>query len=219
LHQHIRRLDADADDPRQHPNHRMPASGRRPFQALQPSLLDGVDLLADPSQSGHVASHLIQHVGRNWRLLWSPQCVKLLRRREQSRLEAANAEPDQGRLHAIDDPRAFAHQDFALAAGTPGVFFLERGDRHHFAVTRLAAQPSQKHADEHLSIEPIRLGSAGLARYRDARRMHDEGLDATDPQPSSQPKPIAARLESENGPCDRSASFCRSIPPTLHQMQ
>jgi IS5 family transposase len=38
----------------------MPASGRRPFQALQPSLLDGVDLLADPSQSGHVASHLIQ---------------------------------------------------------------------------------------------------------------------------------------------------------------
>src|SRR4029077_1965264 len=23
----------------------------------------------------------------------------------------------------------------------------------------------------------------------------------------------------ENGPCDRSASFCRSIPPTLHQMQ
>jgi hypothetical protein len=57
LHQHIRRLDADADDARQHPNHRMPASGRRPLQALQPSLLDGVDLLADPSQSGHVASH------------------------------------------------------------------------------------------------------------------------------------------------------------------
>src|SRR5580693_3678954 len=111
------------------------------------------------------------------------------------------------------------HQDFALAAGTPGVFFLERGDRHHFAVTRLAAQPSQKHADEHLSIEPIRLGSAGLARYCDTRRMHDEGLDATDPQPSSQPKSIATRLESENGPCDRSASFCRSIPPTLHQMQ
>src|SRR5271154_693384 len=98
----------------------MPASGRPPFQALQPSLLDGFDLLADPSQSGHVASHLIQHVGRNWRLLRSPQCVKLLRRREQSRLEAANAEPDQGRLHAIDDPRAFAHQDFALAAGTRG---------------------------------------------------------------------------------------------------
>src|SRR5271163_1384660 len=49
--------------------------------------------------------------------------------------------------------------------------------------------------------------------------MHDEALDATDPQPSSQPKPIATRLESENGPCDRSASFCRSIPPTLHQMQ
>ena len=61
---------------------------------------------------------------------------------EQSRLEAANAEPDQGRLHAINDPRAFAHQAFALAAGTPGVFFFERGDRHHFAVTRLAAQPS-----------------------------------------------------------------------------
>src|ERR1700756_524498 len=33
------------------------------------------------------------------------------------------------------------------------------------------------------------------------------------------PPPVATRLESENGPCDRSPSFCRSIPPTLHQMQ
>ena len=195
-----------------------PVAGAR-FQALQPSLFDGVDLLADPSQSGHVASHLIQRAsaGGNWRLLWSPAMRQASAAPWQSRLEAANAEPDQGRLHAIDDPRPFAHQGFALAAGTPGVFFLERRDRHHFVVTRLAAQPSQKHADEHLSIEPIRLGSAGLTRYRDARRMHDEGLDATVPQPSSQPKPIATRLESENGPCDRSASFCRSIPPPLHQ--
>src|SRR5580704_19653395 len=115
--------------------------------------------------------------------------------------------------------RAMSRRISSNMLGGIGVFFLERGDRHHFAVTRLAAQPSQKHADEHLSIEPIRLGSAGLARYCDTRRMHDEGLDATDPQPSSQPKSIATRLESENGPCDRSASFCRSIPPTLHQMQ
>jgi hypothetical protein len=76
-------------------------------------------------------------------------------------------------------------------------------------VTRLTAQLSQKHADEHLSIEPIRLGTAMLARYRDARRMHYQRLDAADPRPSSQPKPVATSLESENGPCDRSAGITR----------
>src|SRR5258705_12220909 len=37
---------------------------------------------------------------------------------------------------------AFTDQAFALAAWTPGVFFLKRWDRDHFAVTRLTTQPS-----------------------------------------------------------------------------
>jgi hypothetical protein len=63
LHQHIRRLDANADDARQHPNHRMPASSRRPFQALQPSLLDGVDLLASRARSRRISSNMLGGIG------------------------------------------------------------------------------------------------------------------------------------------------------------
>ena len=74
------------------------------------------------------------------------------------------------------------HQDFALAAGTPGVFFLERGDRQHFAVTRCSPRSHPRNTRMSISVSsPIRLGSANFARYRDARRMHDEGLDATGP--------------------------------------
>jgi hypothetical protein len=101
LQQHIRRLDADTDDARQHSNHGMPASGRRRFQPLAPSLLDGVEVLADPSQSGHVALQLIQQVGRNRRLLWSLRRVEPLRRRKQSGLKAANTESD--RLAAMQE--------------------------------------------------------------------------------------------------------------------
>ncbi len=101
---------------------------------------EGIDLHADPSQSGHFASRLIQHVGRNWRPLRSPQCVKPLWRREPSHLKAANAEPDQRCFQAVDDPRAFADQAFALATGAPGVLLLKRGHRRHFAVTRLRAE-------------------------------------------------------------------------------
>src|SRR4029077_8104403 len=57
LHQHIRRLDADADDARQHPNHRMPASGRGPVPALPPRPLAGGGVLAGPNHAGPVTPH------------------------------------------------------------------------------------------------------------------------------------------------------------------
>jgi hypothetical protein len=42
---------------------------------------------------------------------------------------------------------------------------LKRRDRRHFAVMRLTAQPSQEHADEHLGVEPIRLGPTAGCRF------------------------------------------------------
>ena len=43
--------DVEANETRQHPNDPMPASGRHPFQALQPSLLDS-DKTARSGPSG-----------------------------------------------------------------------------------------------------------------------------------------------------------------------
>src|SRR5665811_177887 len=142
LHQHIRCLDTNTDDACQHPHHCMRASARRLFQAFKPSLLDCIDLLADPSQSRHIAPQFIKHVWWDWHALRCILCFKALWRLEQFRLEAADAKTNQRRFHAIDNPSAFTDQAFALAAWAPGVFFLKRWDRDHFAVTRLTTQPS-----------------------------------------------------------------------------
>jgi hypothetical protein len=118
------------------------ATARRLFQAFKPGLLDCIDLLADPSQSRHIAPQFIKHVWWDWHAFRCMLCFEALWRLEQFRLEAADAETDQRRFHPIDNPGAFTDQSFALAAGTPGVFFLKRWDRDHFAMTRLITQPS-----------------------------------------------------------------------------
>jgi hypothetical protein len=95
-----------------------------------------------PSQSRHIAPQFIKHVWRDWQALRCILCFKAQWRLEQFRFEAADAKTDQRRFHAIDNPSAFIDQAFALAAWAPGVFFLKRWDRDHFAVTGLTTQPS-----------------------------------------------------------------------------
>src|SRR5713101_4507699 len=82
LHQHIRCLDTNTDDACQHPYHCMRASARRLFQAFKPSLLDCIDLLADPSQSRHIAPQFIKHVWWDWHTLRCMLCFEALWRLE-----------------------------------------------------------------------------------------------------------------------------------------
>jgi hypothetical protein len=119
----------------------------------------------------------------HWRLLWRSQRIDALRRLAQFRFEAADTKPDQRRLHTVDDPGTFANQTFALTARAPGVFLLEGWDRHHFAVSGLAAQPSKENTYEHLSVETICLCPAVLARHCHTRRMNDVGLNVPGAKP------------------------------------
>src|SRR5260370_35844109 len=96
----------------------MRATARGLFKAFKPSLLDCIDLLADPSQSRQIAPQFIKHVWCGWHALRCMLCFEALWRLEQFRIEAADAKTAQRRFHAIDITRPFTDHDFALAPWT-----------------------------------------------------------------------------------------------------
>ena len=61
---------------------------------------------------------------------------------------------------------------------------LDRRDRHHAAMARLAAQPAEKDAHQEFGIETIGLRAPVFARHRDAGGMDDIGLNIARPQPA-----------------------------------
>jgi hypothetical protein len=92
VHQHVRRLDADADHACQQPNHRV-----RPFfgclsQSFEARLLDLGDLAGHEAQPGHVAPQLGERVRRQRHALRRTQRLQTPRRRAQGRPEASDAE-------------------------------------------------------------------------------------------------------------------------------
>src|SRR6266478_4052542 len=75
----------------------------------------------------------------------------------QLRLEAADAKPGQGRLHAVDNAGPFADQARALPTGSFGIFLIDGRHGDHAAVAAFSAKPADKHAHEHRRIEPVGL--------------------------------------------------------------
>src|SRR5215468_5905127 len=69
LHEHVRGLNADADDPREQPYHRMALLVGRFRQAFGTGCLDFLDLLLDEAQAVHVAPQFGQRVCWNGRPL------------------------------------------------------------------------------------------------------------------------------------------------------
>ena len=116
-HQHLRRLEADALDARQHQNHRMRAFARRLFEPRLARLLDLLDLIGDEAQLRHVAPQLRQGVGRQRLARSGAQFLELFGRLAQFRIEAADAQPRQRALHPIDEAAAGVDPALALAGG------------------------------------------------------------------------------------------------------
>ena len=135
----------------------------------------------------------------------------------QVRLEAANAEPSQCALDAVDDARALADQLLALAAWPFGVLLLKGRDRDHAAMVALAAQPAEKGPLQQLGIEPIGLRPAMLARHGDTVAVDHLGFDAARPQPTRQPEAVAAGLEGDRNPADCAPGLRRLVPPAMQQ--
>jgi hypothetical protein len=133
----------------------------------------------------------------------------------QGWFEVADAQPGQGGLNSVHDPRAFPHQAVALAVRPLGVLFGNRGHPRHAAMARFSTQPPQEPALQQLGIEPVGFRSAMLPRYREARGMEYVSLYSTRRKPARQPKAVAAGFEGQRNPRDRAPGSDRLIPPAM----
>src|SRR5262245_62964842 len=88
--------------------------GRRLLQTLESSLLDLAYLLHDEPPALHVAAQLRERIGWNGFVFGRAHVLQALRGLLQFGIEVADAEPRQGRLHAVDDTRVLTNERLAL---------------------------------------------------------------------------------------------------------
>src|SRR5882757_7722979 len=191
----------------------------RLLETLQTCFLDLPDLIIDEPSAFHVATQLSQCVGRDRLTLRRAQTVEALGGPFQLGIEAADAEPNQRRLHSVDDTASLSDEAVTLAVGSLGIFVLYCRDRDHLAVITLAAQPAEKAAFEQLGIETISLGAPMLARHRYTRCVNDVGLDAARLEPARQPEAVTASLEGDCNALDPASCFFRFLSPSMQQLQ
>src|SRR5437870_9073005 len=133
----------------------------------------------------------------------------------QGWFEVANAQPGQGGLYPVHNPRAFPDQAVALAVRPLGVRFANRGHARHAAMAPFATQPPQEPALQQLGVEPVGFRPAMLPRYRDTRGMDHVRLYSTRLEPARQPEAVAASFEGKRNPRDSAAGSDRLIPPAM----
>src|SRR3954467_7754716 len=216
MDQHVRCLQADAQDAGEQANHDMRLFFRSLLQALRTGLLNLFDLVHDEPQAGHVATKFEQRVGRERHPLGRTKHCETVRRLAQRGLEGPNPEADQTALHPIDQARALTDEPLALTARALGILLRQRRNGRHVAVIGLAAQPAEEDPFEQSRIEAICFRPAMLARDSHAGRMDDVGFDAAGPEPARQPEPVAACLEGDHDARDR-AAFLGGLRTPAHQ--
>src|SRR5262249_39009479 len=219
LHQHIGSLDANPNHARQEEHHGVGAGPRRLLEALEPSLLDLLDLLQEEPPALQVALQLGQRVGRDWLVLGRAQGLQAFSGRLQFRVEPADAETCQGRFDAVDNAAYLANKALVLAAGPLGILLRERRDHRHLAVVPLPAQPAEKGALEELGIEPVGLGAPVLTRHGYAGSVYDMRLDAARSQPPGQPEAIPSGFEGDGNARDLVPGLLCLLAPPLEQVQ
>src|SRR5438552_190897 len=137
----------------------------------------------DKAQPGHIALQLGQGVWRQRHAFRGVQGCQMLGRLAQGWFEVANAQPGQGGLYPVHNPRAFPDQAVALAVRPLGVFFGNCRHARHAAMAPFATQPPQEPALQQLGVEPVDFRPAMLPRYRDTRGMDHVRFDATRRKP------------------------------------
>src|SRR3984893_2896923 len=137
------------------------------------------------------------------------------RRLAQGSFETANAQPGEGRLHAVDDARALCDQALALAIGPLGILFGNRRYAHHAAMAPFPTQPPQEPPLEQLGVQPIGLCPAMFPRNCHTRGVDHVRLYPTRLKPARQPEAVAAGFEGTRNPRDSAAGPDRLIPPAM----
>src|ERR1700731_4110935 len=155
MDQHISRLDTNTDDSGDDRNHGVGPGLRLLLYSFLTSVLDLSDLADNKAQPRHVALQLGQGVWRQRHALRGGHGCKTLGGLAQGWVEVANAQPGQGGLYPVHNPRAFPHQAVALAVWPLGVLFGNRGHARHAAMAPFATQPPQEPALQQLGVEPV----------------------------------------------------------------
>src|SRR5260370_5968679 len=200
MDQHISSLDTNTDDSGQQPNDRVGPALRLLLQSVLTSFLDLPDLADNKAQPRHIALQLGQGVWRQRRALRGVHGCKTLGGLAQGWFEVANAQPGQGGLYPVHNPRAFPHQALALPVRPLGVLFGNRGHARHAAMARFATQPPQEPALQQLGVEPVGFRSPMLPRYPDTRGMAHVSLYSTRRKPARQPNAVPAASKAQRNP-------------------
>src|ERR1700720_1388137 len=212
MHEQISRLDTNTNDPGQPPNHGVGPGLRLLLQSFLTSVLDLPDLADNKAQPRHVTLQLGHGVWRQRHALRSVQGCQTFGRLAQGWFEVANAQPGQGGLYPVHNPRAFAHQAVALAVRPLGVLFGNRGHARHAAMAAFSTQPPQEPALQQLGVEPVGLCPAMFPRYCYTRGMDHVRLYPARLEPARQPEAVAAGFEGKRNPRDSAAGPDRLIP-------
>ena len=218
--QHVRRLDANADDPR---NRRTIACG--PFSpagaaaSLRRRSCSIARICSHTRRSRAMAAQFRARVLRQRRPFRRAQPVELFRRLAQGWPEAADAEASEMAFIwftiRVRSVTRFSRSRF----GRLRVLFFDRRDRRHAAMALLAAQPAEKGAHQQFRVEAISLRAPVLARHRDACRMDNVSLDVARPQPARQPEAVASGLISDDDALDLAPGLARFVAPTMQDLQ
>ena len=95
--------------------------------------------LGDAIEVFGIGAHELQDLLEQVRVV---QTFELFLGFAQGRLEAANAEASEDRLHLVHHPCPPTDQVLPLAVRPPRVLLRDGRNRHHAAMTSLAAQPA-----------------------------------------------------------------------------
>src|ERR1700731_4180810 len=219
MDQHISRLDTNTDDSGDDRNHGVGPGLRLLLYSFLTSVLDLSDLADNKAQPRHVALQLGQGVWRQRHALRGAHGCQTLSGLAQGWFEVANAEPGEGGLYPVHNPRAFPDQALALPVRPLGVLFGNRRDARHGAMAPFPAQPPQEPALQHLGVEPVGLGPAMLPRYGDTRGMDHVRFDPARIEPTRQPEAIAAGFEGQCNSRDLFTGPDRFIAPAMQQVK
>jgi len=104
------------------------------FQLRQPRRLDLLDLIAEEAEVRHLTLQLGPGVGRDRTAFRRAHARQILRCVAQFRVEPADAQSHQCRLHPVDAARALADELIMLTVRPFRIFLFDRRDLGHAAV-------------------------------------------------------------------------------------
>src|ERR1700730_15160266 len=163
MHQLFSRLDAKPNDSHKQENHSVEFFSRISLETLQSRLLDGLYLLFENAKSLHLTLKRCERAGWQRNPLGGSYIGKFLRCLAQGRVEVADPELDEDRLHPVDRAGPYSDECFTFTIRASAILLGDGRDDGHAAVATLTAQPAKKTTLQHCRINPIRFSSPVFA--------------------------------------------------------